>query len=201
MAERVGWVLGFVVLELALGSWISTASATVMEEATFEELAAEAHVIAIGTVERVDVRMLVGPEGIEPNSFTTVRVSRYLKGAGGDRVSIRELGGTWQGGGRRIDGVPIYRPGEEVLVFLVRHPESANDYRTHGMVQGKFTITRGVGSAPDTLRRDLGGIGFARFAGNQMRVEHPDSDPTFQLGEFVAFLEHVLDEIRRGGAR
>lgn len=201
MAKRVGWVLGLVVLELALGSRFSVASATVMEEATFEELAAEADVIAIGTIERVDVRMVVGPEGVEPTSFTTLRVSRYLKGADGDRLSIRELGGTWQGGGRRIDGIPVYRRGEEVLVFLVRHPESPNDYRTHGMVQGKFTITRGIGTARDTLRRDLGGIGFARFAGNQMRVEHPETDPTYGLDEFVSFLDHVLRELARGGAR
>jgi hypothetical protein len=199
--KRVGWVLCLVLWDLALVSPRSTASATVMEEATFEELAAEADVVLLGRVERTNVRMVLGPEGMEPTTFTTVRVARWLKGSDAERIVIRELGGAFQGGARRIDGVPEYRAGEEILVFLIRHPESPNEYRTLGMVQGKFTVTRGLGTTPDTLRRDLGGIGFARFGRNGMRVEHPATDPTYDLEEFTAFLSHVLAELGRGGAR
>ncbi len=165
--------------------WSSGAGATVMVELPLEDMVRDADAIVHGVVVRTGTQMVMREGAMEPHTLSTLRVRRWLKGEGGDRVTLRELGGEWQGGGMRIDGTPRYEPGEEVIVFLERSPEDPSHFRTYGMVQGKFIVLHGVPGVPSMVRRDLDSIAFARWAGGQMTVEAAQSGPAMELEGFL----------------
>lgn len=166
----------------------STASATVMVEVPLDEMIQRADAIVHGTVVASRVRLNVRDGALEPQTLTTIRVTEWLAGHGGETVELRELGGTWQGGGLRYDGTPEYAVGEQVVVFLERRPEAPNDLRTFAMVQGKFTVRPGVPGVPDSVSRDLSGIAFARWADGQQTVSAAPAEPAMEL---ESFLDHV----------
>lgn len=167
-------------------AWASGAGATVMEEVPLERMAREADAIVHGVVTRSGTQMVMREDGLEPQTVTTVRVHAWLKGHGGDSVVVREIGGEHQGGGLRIDGTPTYRAGEEVVLFLERHPTDPDAYRTFAMVQGKFVVIHGVPGVPSMVRRDLDGICFARWADGRMTVQHAQAGPAVELESFLA---------------
>lgn len=172
----------------------STASATVMVEVPLEEMIARADVIVLGTVSASSVRLDVGEPGIRPETITTIRVAEWLAGEGGETVRLRELGGTWQGGGLRYDGTPEYHVGEEVVVFLERRPDAPHDLRTLAMVQGKFMVRRGAPGVPDSVSRDLSGIAFARWIDGRQTVAQATAEPAMELATFLDFVRRVRRE-------
>lgn len=173
----------------AVFAWPPPAGATVMVEVPLDRLVAEADAIVLGRVDRIDVEMVPYQGGLDPHTLASVRVDRWLKGAGARAITVRELGGVHGNGGMWIDGTPRYRAGEEVVLFLVRHPERPGDYRTYGMAQGKLVVRRGVPGTPDVAHRDLEGIAFARWTDGAMHLMHADGEPAMQLGELLAFVE------------
>ncbi|MEM9187837.1 MAG: hypothetical protein AAGF12_01575 [Myxococcota bacterium] len=180
---------------LALASvWVvGAANATVMEEASLEELILEADAIVEGRVEQNRVQMHLEGGAFVPHTLTTVKVSRWFKGNRvEDRLTIHEIGGVHQTGGMWIDGTPRYAVGEEVVVFLRRDPAYPNDYRTHGMVQGKFVLTRGLPGVPDVVHRDTESIAFARWTENGMTLEHGYQEPAAAYEVFSSYVEHIL---------
>ena len=182
-------------ITLTLVGVATSASATVMVEISLDTMIQDADVIVRGTVVESGVRMNANGDSFVPETLTTVRVTEWLAGEGGETVQLRELGGTWQGGGLRYEGTPQYRVGEEVILFLERRPEAPHDLRTMGMVQGKFGVRHGVPGVPSSVHRDLDGIAFARWADGQQRVSAPEAEPAVEL---EVFLDHVR---RLRGAR
>lgn len=192
---------------LALGlsacmAWLgaSDASATVMVEVPLEQLVQRADAIVHGTVTRTGTRLEMRESGLEPQTLVTLRVHSWIAGEGGATVTLRELGGTWQGGGLRFEGTPQYTVGEEVVVFLERRAEAPHDLRTLEMVQGKFSVRHGVPGVPSIVRRDLDGIAFARWADGRQTVQAPGEDPAMQLDAFLDFVRQVRRD-RSGGER
>jgi hypothetical protein len=181
---------------LVLG-WAAAAQATVMVELSLEEMVARADGIVIATVERSGSQLVLG-ESAEPHTVTTLRVSEWLKGAGGERIVLRERGGVVQDRGMWIDGTPRYARGERVLVFLERRPDQPGQFRTFAMAQGKFRIVSGIGGAPDTVVRDLDGVGFARWADGVMTVSHANDGPAAELALVV---ERIVDVLAAGAVR
>jgi len=179
--------------------WTMPAAATVMVELLLEDMARDADAIVHGSVEQSGTQLALQTHGApEPYTVTTLRVRTWFKGAGAERIVIREQGGEWQGGGRWIDGTPWYRPGEEVVVFLRRDPERPDYYRTYGMVQGKFVVRQGVGGVPTTVRRDLGSIAFAHWTDGEMTVQQAGPEPAMQ---FDALEDRILRVLSLGGGR
>ena len=64
-------------------------------------------------------------------------VQDRLKGGAATTV-ISEPGGTAEGMGMKVEGVPEHRDGEEMVVFLHRTP--VGYWRCYGLAQGKFTV-------------------------------------------------------------
>jgi len=187
--------LGVSLLALAATlAMAASASATVMLELSLEELVRDADSIVHATVVHTGVRMALRENSIAPETLTTLRVHEWIAGAGGETVQIREIGGVWQGGGQRIDGTPTYRLGEEVVLFIERREQAPNDLRTLAMVQGKFVVRHGVGAVPSTVRRDLDGVGFLRWAEGQQTVVAPHDDPVMQLDMFLDHVRRVREE-------
>jgi len=112
------------------------AAATVIELGE-RELVARAQAIVIGEVIGASSRY----RGDYIVTDFTVRLERTaLKGdlAGGQIMTLTELGGEVDGLGMQVSGVPQYRIGERVAVFA--DARSDGSYRTLGLWQGKFRI-------------------------------------------------------------
>jgi hypothetical protein len=74
-------------------------------------------------------------------TLATFEVDRAVKGELGDTVTVKLLGGGPEGGGAEtsIAGLPGFRPGEEVVLFL--YGESRLGLSSPvGLGQGKFTV-------------------------------------------------------------
>lgn len=192
--------LGLGLVGAALLSWIAAgASATVMVEHSLQELIGGADAIVHATVTESRVRMALSEGSMAPETLTTLRVHEWIAGPGGDTVELRELGGVYQGGGLRYDGTPTYAVGEEVVLFLERRADAPHDLRTFGMVQGKFIVRHGLGGVPSTVRRDLDGIAFVRWANGRQVVSHPNDAPVMRLDAFLGYVRQARAEL--GGAR
>jgi hypothetical protein len=79
-----------------------------------------------------------------PVIIYTFRVSEYLKGAGPNTITFRQVG-TREGGPRdlgRLAGLPVYVPGTEYVLFLL--PESSAGLTSPaGAGQGAFVVSDG----------------------------------------------------------
>ena len=181
---------GFVLVMVGAAG-AAPALATVMVEIPLEDLAREADVIVHGIVLRSDARVVQQGSHTEPHTITTLAVVDWIRGGPGETVTIEELGGRWQGGGMRVDGTPTYQPGEEVVAFLDHLEGTSTRFRTHGMVQGKFTVLRGVPGVPSSVRRDVGAISFARWTGSQMTLDRPGTEAAMELTLFVDFVRRA----------
>ncbi len=189
---RTRWMVRVALLAALSVMGATPAGATVVQELTLEDMAADADVVVLARVERVVERLAATPRGMEPQRIATLRVTRWLKGRGGERLVVRETGGALgRGGGMRIVGTPTYRTGQEVLVFLVRHPEHRGSWRTYAMAQGFFVVMRGVGGVPDTVRRSLRDLGLARWSQGRFEVVRREGVETARLDEVVARIRQV----------
>lgn len=187
---RRGWLV--TAAALALAWMVAPASATVMTDVPLELLVHESDAIVVGTIEHVGVRMdLSGGRG-EPQTVSTLRVREWLKGEGGDVLRVSEIGGRLPHGGVFIAGTPRYHVHDEVVLFLRR---MGNEYRTHAMEQGHFTIRRGVPGVPDTVERDLRSLGIASFGNGAMQVEH-GGRASMRLDDFLAYVRAMIDQPR-----
>ncbi len=106
---------------------------------TLEEMTERAGRIFSGHC--TSVRVVEQPGRGMPVTEVTFRVDRTLKGRPGGTLTIRQPGGQSVAGERsaRILGLPRFRPGEEVILFL--YGESASGLTSPvGLGQGKFTV-------------------------------------------------------------
>lgn len=161
------------------------AAATVMVEVPLEDMARAADAIVLGRVVRTEVRVVIDPaRGAMPHTLSEIAVTEWIAGSGGRTVVIDELGGEIQGEGLAIAGTPVYRPGEEVVVFLER---ADGRLRTYAMAQGRFEIRRGVGGVPDYVTRDLSDVALVRWGAGGMHVDHGQDAPM----ALEVFVEHI----------
>ncbi len=193
-----------------LGLTALPAHATVMVEIPLEQLIGDSDAIVHATVLRTGTQLETFEGHLEPHTIAELRVSDWLKGAGGERLSIDEIGGTVNGSGSWIDGTPRYQDGEEVIVFLRRLPNGA--YRTVGMEQGRFDVVHAVSTASHSVstlvERDTSTLAFASWVNGAMEIREGARSPSLEYDTFVGFVRSVLDQLAvpadsrtTGGAR
>ncbi|MBJ74449.1 MAG: hypothetical protein CMN31_24490 [Sandaracinus sp.] len=170
------------------------AEATVMVEVALEDMVRDSVAIVRGRVVHVGSQVVMNGDSLDPHTLATVQVTDWIKGEGGQTLTVRELGGTYgpngQAGGMWIDGTPRYQVGEEVIVFLERDPNDPHYFRTYAMAQGKFVVTQGVGGAPATVSRDAASVGFARWLDGRMTIESGGHE-VMPLDTFLATIRGV----------
>jgi hypothetical protein len=71
-------------------------------------------------------------------TYVSIRVREPLKGEPGQTVLIRQIGGKVGAMNLSILGMPSFRTGEEVILFLKHNPEAS--YHVVGLSQGKYEI-------------------------------------------------------------
>lgn len=169
------------------------ALATIMVEVPLEDMVADSEGVVRATVVHSGVQMNMREGSYEHTTITTLRVDEWLVGEGEPRIRIREIGGETARGGMRIAGTPRYEPGEEVIVILDQDADGHREYfRTYGLVQGKFTVLRGVPGMPTVVMRDADSVGFATWVRGEMTIE--------EGGDMVVGLTEFEQRVRQAGA-
>lgn len=136
---RVGGLAGALLLAMLMAA---TAQATRVRVMNLAELVEHAQRIFVGRC----VAEEAAAAGSIPYTRYTFEVLDAVKGVGGERVTVGQFGVTRpraMPGGKmqvtRISGMPRYRPGDKVLLFL--GPESAIGLSSPvGLQQGAFLV-------------------------------------------------------------
>lgn len=176
----------------------ASAHATVMVEVPLEEMIQQADAIVYGRVVRSDVRVAIDDGQMVPQTYTTIEVTEWLGGEGGETVQLRELGGTYDGITHEVVGVPTYAVGDEVIVFLERREGPRYDLRTFAMAQGKFVVQAQL-EGPRMVARDLDGVSFYRWADGNRDVVEPGPEPRMPLDAFLGYVRQLRGNTVPGG--
>ena len=80
-----------------------------------------------------------------------VRVTQSLKGTNASTLTLTELGGTVGNMKYTVPGCPVFRNGEEALLFVWR--DSNGRPQVNGLAQGKFEISRDAASGARISQR------------------------------------------------
>jgi len=93
-----------------------------------------------------------GWDGGEIWTFTTFEVQEVWKGASPAQVVVRLLGGRTPEFTSTISGVPQFRTGEEVVLFL--EPTTRGDFSITSWMQGTFRVVRDARTGEERVRQD-----------------------------------------------
>ena len=135
-----------------------TLHATTVFERPVEELARRATLVVRGVV--AGSKSSWGDAEELPATRTTLRVTKVLKGEAGETVVVRQAAGRGKGVALAIPGDARFAVGEEVVVFLERHPAGDGSWVLTSMAAAKFQVRHGTKG--DLAVRDLDGLSFAR---------------------------------------
>jgi hypothetical protein len=176
----------------AFALWALPARATQMNHLDTRALTHGSSDIVIGTVERVQSHWDAAHKRILTD--VDVRVSESFKGAGNGMVTLTQMGGEVDGMRLEIEGSPVFRPGQESLLFLWRDTDGRA--QVNGLAQGKFDIRRDPRTGAATVRRPLPGFG-ARDARSLALVPAGESAPDLSLDAIRAEIRAALQEAGR----
>jgi hypothetical protein len=85
-------------------------------------------------------------------TFTTYEPAEVWKGSAQSRVRVRLLGGRIGNLTSNVSGVPRFRTGEDVVLFLA--PTARGDFSVVSWVQGTFRIHHDQRTGEDTVTQD-----------------------------------------------
>jgi hypothetical protein len=142
--RRFLWVLFLVGMTLIA----IVANATTLARLQFYQLVAHSSAIA-------RVRCLHADSRIENGEIWTDSVFEVVqrdKGFLPPLIVVRMPGGKYQHLTSHVDGVPEFRPGEEVYLFLTGQP--GRQFYVVGWSQGTFRIRRSVRNGAETVTQD-----------------------------------------------
>lgn len=141
--RKVLWMTMVAALCLTL-----SAAATTIVKMDLDELTSAAQVVARGKCVASEARLEDGYIW----TFTTFEVSETLKGSTDRQISVRLLGGKVGHMKSTVDGVPQFRPGEDVFLFL--EPTRAGDLSVTSWVQGTFRVRRDAQTGQESVTQD-----------------------------------------------
>ncbi len=125
----------------------TSAQATTVLALDLPRLTHASDAVVHAKVERVEARWSTDHSRIVTD--VELVVVEPLKGTPGARVVLRQPGGNLGRVGQRVEGAPVFVPGEEVVVFL---EAQGPDFTVTGLSQGKFRVERATADAPLALQ-------------------------------------------------
>jgi len=141
------WIC-FLVGLLLLGLTVAFANGTTLARLRFEDLARQSSAVARLRCLGSEFRWDRGELWTETRFEVLERNKGLLSGI----VSVRTIGGISGHLHSHVDGVPTFRAGEEVYLFLWER--SGEPYRVLGWAQGTFRIARHSESGTETVTQD-----------------------------------------------
>jgi len=179
--RRFLWVLFLVGIALIA----IVANATTLIRLPFYKLVQNSSAIARVRCISSDTRLESG----EVWTDTVFEVLQHDKGFLPSRIVVRTPGGRFQHIRSHVDGVPEFRPGEEVFLFLAGRP--GTQFKIVGWTQGTFRIRTNQQSGRETVTQDSA----------DMPVFDPQQNKFTKMGvkdlRIDLFLEKMNKEISR----
>lgn len=177
---------------LAILLAVPPARGTVVEDRSLSELSRLSHLVVRATVTGQQVQWDEQHQFIVTRTFLAPSAS--LKGTAPGRVVVRQVGGELDGQRLHVEGAARFRIGEDVVLFLERHPVAKGEFVLQSMAASKFTVVP-TQSGP-VVQRSLSGLTLARRdrAGTLRPTElAPDNAPGLPWAAF-------LRDVRAGAA-
>jgi hypothetical protein len=176
------------------GLVLTRANATTVVPPTFEEMAERADLVFVGKV--VDSAAQWWGAGTNQAIFTQVdfHTEEVLKGIAGASVRLRFLGGTVKGVTLQVVGVPEFKEGDRVLLFV--EGNGVQFCPLVGVYHGKFGVRKDAKSGRDIVfmhdgkpLRDFAEIGAgeeAQFGSKRAKLSIPVDREPMSLDDFKA---------------
>jgi hypothetical protein len=188
------WGRGAVALALFI-PWAALASSVLQQ--SFEEMTASSALVVRGTVGESEAHW--DPAHRRIFTYTEIRAEEDLKGHASPLLLIRSPGGEAEGMGQRVEGSPVFRSGESVVLFLERAPDEPGVLQVAALAAGKVSLARSkLGELRAT--RDLRGLMLYRPGAIERapRLEVQDHE---DLGSAEVFLARIRAAARKGALR
>ena len=175
------WLLGL----LSLLATVGLACAGTPDRMRFHKLVQHSSVIA--RLRCVGARLSL--EDGENWTDTTFQLVLSVKGYLPRFIVVRTPGGAFQNVNTGLDGVPKFRKGEEVFLFLRGRP--GRPFHIVALAQGTFRIRKDVRTGAEFVTPDSGNVPIFDCAINEIA----ETEASKQRVDM--FLETILREIRR----
>ncbi len=125
-------------------------------------------------------------------TYTTLRVLEPVKGMKGQTtITLRQIGGTVDNIASIVPGMPSFRKGEEVVLFLTRKDAAGYPW-VMGLQQGKYTIVTDKNGAK-MVRNDLSGTELLSKSGEHLEATTAKDMP------LSAFLDGIKTSLGQAG--
>lgn len=121
----------------------------------------------------------------------SVRVSQTLKGAPAQELKLVQLGGEVDGMRYNVPGCPVFRRGEQALLFVWR--DAAGRPQVNALGQGKFELRRDPATGRQVVQRSLPGLAAAD-ARSLRAVPAGERSAGVPLDDMVREIQSVLAE-------
>jgi hypothetical protein len=186
--NRAMRLVPIVILALILVSAI-TATATTVQKFTLQELARKSSTIAMARVD--DAYSSWDQNHKEIYTFYTLQVLDHVKGMKGETtITLRQLGGIVDNMESIVPGMPSFRKGEEVVVFLTQKDAAGYPW-VMGLQQGKYTVVTDA-SGKKSVRNEL--TDELTRVGSGGAEKGPSVSGDLPLGAFLDGIKTDLDE-------
>jgi len=179
-------------LVLVAAALPAVAHATTVRHLDLASLTHGSQEIVIGTVE--SARSYWNPQHTRIMTDVVVSVSRSLKGAETDRITLTQLGGEADGVRVTVPGAPVFREREETLLFVWR--DARGRAQVNGLGQGKFDITTDPATGAKRVQRSAAGLAVGSLETLAAAPEGAPA-PAFTLDELVREIQRELTQ--KGG--
>jgi len=164
-----------------------TALATTVQKLTLQELTKKSDSIVMARVD--DAVSSWDAAHKEIYTFYTLSVLQAVKGSKGTTtITLRQLGGTVDNIASVVPGMPTFKKGEEVIVFLTQKDAAGYPW-VMGLQQGKYTVTAGKNGVK-TVRNDLAGTELLTKGGQH---EEGTTAAAIPLNAFLDGIKTTLD--------
>ena len=166
------------------------AQATTVQRLTLQDLTKKSAGIVMARVE--DASSSWDAAHREIYSFYTLRVLEPVKGMKGQTiVTLRQAGGTVDNTASVVPGMPSFRRGEEVVVFLTQNDAAGYPW-VMGLQQGKYSIVTSKDGVK-SVRNDFAGTELVNQNGQRL------SAPVSKDQPLNAFLDGIKTSLGEAG--
>jgi hypothetical protein len=193
--NRASWAAAAAFAGIALLG-VNLAGATTVQKFTVSDLAKKSESIVLARVEDETARMDEGTKEIY--TYITLRVTEGVKGSKAndnaknpkneEMITIRQLGGTVGNLISVVPGMPTFRKGEEVVVFLSAKDRAGYPW-VMGLQQGKYTVVTGEDGFKQ-VRNELDGLTTMDTNGTKIEAKSATQQP---LASFLDGIKTQLD--------
>lgn len=163
------------------------AFATTVQKLTLQELTKKSESIVMARVDDAVSSWDAGHKEIY--TYFTLSVLQSVKGSkGATTITLRQLGGTVGTIASVVPGMPSFRKGEEVVVFLTQKDAAGYPW-VMGLQQGKYSVVTGKDGVK-MVRNDLAGTEFLTKSGGKVEAT---TAPDMPLNGFLDGIKTSLD--------